>query len=279
MRFTLLFALLLVVGCDAGDPASTSPDPPTQEEPPTGDPVDPPDDPPQNTDLIVVAIADDVHLHRTRTYNGSLHFSKPYLSKGDRLVVTDSSLHPWTGEPWYEGDSDPEVGGPAFEGHVRAKYLIRLGADADSARAALYAAELARYDEAREILQITHATTQRGGSCSVHLEIRFKNTSPRTVRYAYFTTEFYNAVGDRVTDDISGATSKNLQVTGPIPGNQTTPQTYRWEYVFWDCAVAYPRLTRAAFTFMDGGGDGHADEYFFYERLKYVLGQRPQPFD
>ena len=48
------------------------------------------------------------------------------------------------------------------------------------------------------------------------VEIAWESKSEETINYVTFTVECYNAVGDIISCDITGDTTKNLQITGPI---------------------------------------------------------------
>lgn len=66
----------------------------------------------------------------------------------------------------------------------------------------------------RSYIQLLSVTTSEPNSAGgIDLYIKWKNTSEKTVKYAYFTCDLYNAVDDNVENDISGQYSFVGKVT------------------------------------------------------------------
>jgi hypothetical protein len=62
----------------------------------------------------------------------------------------------------------------------------------------------------------------------VYVEATIKNISnDRTIKYAYFDVEVYNAVDDQLYEDIDGSGAQRMKYTGPLdPGKS---ETKTWE--------------------------------------------------
>lgn len=95
----------------------------------------------------------------------------------------------------------------------------------------------------------TDAPNSAGG---VDLHIKWKNTSDKVVKYAYFTCELYNAVDDVVPDTISGSYSFTGKVTGPINPGVTEGDSGLWENAWWNYSGKYAKITEIKIEYMDG---------------------------
>lgn len=62
--------------------------------------------------------------------------------------------------------------------------------------------------------------------------ILISNNSGKKIKYVYLTVSFYNAVGDKVRNEIGGYKTANLTITGPI--KPWTFEWYDWNPVFYN---------------------------------------------
>ena len=92
-----------------------------------------------------------------------------------------------------------------------------------------------------DITGITFETDLVGG---VSTHINFQNTSGKKINYITFTFVYFNAIGDKVYDSISGDWDRDVKYTGPLEGGGsismvTTTKFYNYNVscVSWDRAV------------------------------------------
>lgn len=76
------------------------------------------------------------------------------------------------------------------------------------------------------------------------------NNSGKSIKYVDFNATFYNAVGDKVRNDIGNSYSKALQIIGPI--KPWTMDYFKWDPVFYSPVVKRMYVKSAAITYMDG---------------------------
>ena len=76
------------------------------------------------------------------------------------------------------------------------------------------------------------------------------NNSNKKIKYVDFNACFYNAVGDKVRNEIGNGLQAKLQITGPIKAWGT--ETYDWEPVFYNNTVQRMYVKSATVTYMDG---------------------------
>lgn len=86
------------------------------------------------------------------------------------------------------------------------------------------------------------------GGVDVH--VRFINTSSETVKYAVFTVEPYNGVGDVAPSQIGRKTSARLRETGPIQPGQGNGTGY-WRNIWYNPTIRCVKLTGVVLTYMD----------------------------
>lgn len=76
------------------------------------------------------------------------------------------------------------------------------------------------------------------------------NNSSKRIKYVNFKATFYNAVGDKVYNEIGGYSAANLQVVGPIKA--WGRKTCFWDPVFYNSTVSRMYVKSATVTYMDG---------------------------
>ena len=76
------------------------------------------------------------------------------------------------------------------------------------------------------------------------------NNSGKSIKYVDFNATFYNAVGDKVRNDIGNSYSKALQIIGPI--KPWTMDYFKWDPVFYSPVVKRMYVKSATITYMDG---------------------------
>ena len=80
--------------------------------------------------------------------------------------------------------------------------------------------------------------------------ILISNNSNKKIKYVYLTVSFYNAVGDKVSNDIGGYKSANLQITGPIkPWNFSW---YEWGPVFYNYTATKMKVEKVTIKYFGG---------------------------
>ena len=84
------------------------------------------------------------------------------------------------------------------------------------------------------ILDITEMHYDINSVGGIDQNMRFSNkSSTKTINYIYLTMEFYNAVGDVITDEISRKKSVRLMYTGPLKPGKTSSTQY-WDACFYN---------------------------------------------
>ena len=76
------------------------------------------------------------------------------------------------------------------------------------------------------------------------------NTSSKTIKYVDFKVTFYNAVGDKVQNEIGYGYTKNLQIIGPI--KPWTMDYFKWDPVFYNGVAKRMYVKSATVTYMNG---------------------------
>ena len=76
------------------------------------------------------------------------------------------------------------------------------------------------------------------------------NNSSKRIKYVNFKATFYNAVGDKVYNEIGYDSIARLKVTGPI--SAWSAETYYWQPVFYNSTVSRMYVKSATVTYMDG---------------------------
>lgn len=76
------------------------------------------------------------------------------------------------------------------------------------------------------------------------------NTSSKTIKYVDFKVTFYNAVGDKVQNEIGYGYTQNLQIIGPI--KPWTMDYFKWDPVFYNGVAKRMYVKSATVTYMNG---------------------------
>ena len=76
------------------------------------------------------------------------------------------------------------------------------------------------------------------------------NNSNKTVKYINFNVTFYNAVGDKVFNEIGNYGNAKLRITGPL--KPWHGEMYCWDPVFYNYSVEKIYVKQATITYMDG---------------------------
>lgn len=85
---------------------------------------------------------------------------------------------------------------------------------------------------------------------SIEPTIFIANNSSKTIKYVDFNATFYNAVGDKVRNEIGNNYTKALQIVGPI--KPWTMDYFEWDPVFYSPVVKRMYVKSATITYMDG---------------------------
>ena len=120
----------------------------------------------------------------------------------------------------------------------------------------------------KNYIQLLSVKTDEPNSAGgVNLHIIWKNTSDKTVKYAHFTCDLYNAVDDKVADTITRNYSQTGTVTGPIEPGAVYGKNYLWENFWWNNTGRYAKITKIRLEYMDGTEikipQGRIDELFY----------------
>ena len=76
------------------------------------------------------------------------------------------------------------------------------------------------------------------------------NNSGKAIKYVDFNVTFYNAVGDKVRNEIGNKYAQSLQIIGPI--KPWTMDYFQWDSVFYSPVVKRMYVKSATITYMDG---------------------------
>lgn len=98
------------------------------------------------------------------------------------------------------------------------------------------------------INQVTlHSPNSAGGcDCTVY----YTNKSAKTIKYLYWSGDFYNAVNDLVFCEIRRSCSFTGKDTGPVEPDKTGGGT--WDCVIYDWSASDIKLTDISIVYMDG---------------------------
>ncbi|NLG18827.1 MAG: hypothetical protein GX556_15995 [Fibrobacter sp.] len=97
---------------------------------------------------------------------------------------------------------------------------------------------------------------QNSYSSGVSVEIEYRSTSDKVIKYIDFYLTPYNEVGDSVNCSITHLTSKNLRVTGPLqPFNfnayNQENNVSAWKNVWYNSTISCVKLNKIVITFID----------------------------
>lgn len=99
---------------------------------------------------------------------------------------------------------------------------------------------------------IKYYTEDPNSAGGVDVNIVWKNTSKKTVKYARFRLVPYNRVDDIVSCSIRDYNEKWVKAIGPIkPGQITGYDTY-WETLWYNHSIAYMKINSIEIEYMDG---------------------------
>lgn len=76
------------------------------------------------------------------------------------------------------------------------------------------------------------------------------NNSSKTIKYVNFKVTFYNAVGDKVQNEIGYGYTQNLRIIGPI--KPWTMDYFKWDPVFYNGVAKRMYVKSATVTYMNG---------------------------
>ncbi|MBO5677012.1 MAG: hypothetical protein J6S02_02570 [Bacteroidaceae bacterium] len=104
------------------------------------------------------------------------------------------------------------------------------------------------FNNVLSINQVTlHSPNSAGGcDCTVY----YTNKSAKTIKYLYWSGDFYNAVNDLVSCEIRRSYSFTGKDTGPVERDKTGGGT--WDCVIYDWSASYIKLTDIHIVYMDG---------------------------
>lgn len=126
----------------------------------------------------------------------------------------------------------------------------KVEAEAEAARREAARSER---DRIRSTVRVRRVWTSRPNSAGgVDLHIVWQNTSSKTVKYASFTVEAYNAVGDPVSCTIRDYSEFSGRVTGPVPPGAVRGGDRYWDSAWYNSTIVRARLTRIQIEYTDG---------------------------
>jgi hypothetical protein len=121
------------------------------------------------------------------------------------------------------------------------------------AEAARREAARSERERVRSTIKVRRIWTGRPNSASgVDLHIVWQNASSKTVKYASFTVEAYNAVGDPVSCTIRDYSEFSGRVTGPVPPGGVRGGDRYWDSAWYNSTIVRARLTRIQIEYTDG---------------------------
>ena len=85
----------------------------------------------------------------------------------------------------------------------------------------------------------------------VYLELAFTNISDKTIKYAVFSAEAFNAVNDPVRCSIRNDKYSIIKVTGPIKPLEFRGVGTVWSNVWYNPTIKYAKIKSVNITFMD----------------------------
>ncbi len=104
--------------------------------------------------------------------------------------------------------------------------------------------------KARPQLEIKDASFGINVVDGVEPEITFRNNFGKTIKYVYFNTYYYNAVGDPAKCEIYNTNYERLKVTGPIKNGAS--ESYEWDAVLYNSSTTKMYIKSAEVVFTDG---------------------------
>ncbi len=105
----------------------------------------------------------------------------------------------------------------------------------------------------KEYIQLLKVWTSEPNSAGgIDLYIKWKNVSNKTVKYAHFACDLYNAVDDRVACEIRNNYTFRGKVTGPIESGQVYGDNTYWDAAWYNNSGNYPKIIEIELEYMDG---------------------------
>ena len=104
------------------------------------------------------------------------------------------------------------------------------------------------YDNILALSEARLHSPNSAGGCDY--TIYYKNKSHKTIKYLYWTGDFYNDVEDRVYCEIRGSSSFTGKDTGPVATGEWNGGT--WDCVIYNWSASNVKLTNISVTYMDG---------------------------
>lgn len=141
----------------------------------------------------------------------------------------------------------------ALASQAEARIAEQTRQAAAAAEAARRNAEQSERDRVRSVVRVRRVWTDDPNSAGgVDLHIVWQNTSSKTVKYATFTVEPYNAVGDVVSCSIRDHSQFSGQVTGPVRPGTVSGAGKVWETAWYNPTIVRARLVSIHLEYTDG---------------------------
>ena len=99
-------------------------------------------------------------------------------------------------------------------------------------------------------LPIDDASCNKNSVGGLEPRIKISNNSDVKIKYIYLTVSFYNAVGDRVNNDIGGYKQAKLKITGPVKAWETTD--FSWDPVFYNSSAKKMKIEEITVEYYNG---------------------------
>ena len=113
-----------------------------------------------------------------------------------------------------------------------------------------------------KITKLAVSTPNSAGGVDVYLN--FYNNSDKTIKYANFRVEAYNAVDDPVSCEIRGNSVAGLKYTGPVYGYTYSDTDIYWDCIWYNSTIKYCKLVEATIDYMDGTSVTIDEDYIGY---------------
>ena len=182
------------------------------------------------------------------SYNSSSLSSeeKNYEEQENSFVTSLSAL--WN-ERMEQGDYDYIIN--AYENELIDTYKSnKILADIYN-KAQKKKSDMIPYSEIRKYIEDMSGSTKEPKSAGgIDLNLKFTNSSSKTIKYIYFTVTPYNAVDDIVSSEIDGKSKTKLKYTGPIRPNEKSLVT--GECIWYNSNIKYAIISQIDIQYMDG---------------------------
>jgi hypothetical protein len=191
------------------------------------------------------AVVDELRNGATRRFGeATAAFSRQQYQLVIDVAASLDSVHP--GSP--EARQASALAQRARGEIERAKRLAEEAAVRERA-----AREKTARDKVRDVIRVSRVHTSSPNSAGgVDLRITWQNRSSKVIKYAWFTVEAFNAVGDPVACTIRDYTRYTGKVTGPISAGSWYGDNSVWENAWYNHSIVRGRLREIAIEYMDG---------------------------